>query len=177
MNKLFFALYPPPKAAAAAIDRGREAARRHGMGGRLVAAERLHVSLNFLGADARRPTQLIERAAAAVSGVSMRPFAIALDRMVSFGATAERKPLVLFGEDGVLGALALHRAIHAKLAEAGVAARPEPMINPHMTLLRDATAVPETFVAPVVWTVTEFVLILSPQGVGRHEVLGRWLLA
>jgi len=177
MHKLFFALYPTPEAALAALDRARETARVHGLLGRLVAPERLHVSLNFLGADSRRPTQLIDGALAAASKVSMRPFTVVLDRVVSFSPKAERKPLVLYGEDGVLGALALHAAIHARLAEAGLAARPEPEINPHMTLLRDAKAVPETFVAPVGWTAAEFVLILSLQGAARHEVLGRWQLA
>jgi 2'-5' RNA ligase len=45
--------------------------------------------------------------------------------------------------------------------------------TPHVTLLYDARGVEEYPIAPLAWTVTEFVLIRS---LGGHECLARWPL-
>ncbi len=69
----------------------------------------------------------------------------------------------------------LQRALLADMKRAGI--RPtEKSDKPHVTLLYDSRLVPEQPVEPVRWTVTEFVLVHSHQGLGRHEELGRWAL-
>lgn len=174
-RRVFFALYPA-QAAAAHIGRlTDDLRRRHGLVALPVAAERLHVSLNFIGADL--PDQVVAKAAESAARVFHRPFVIAFDRVASFQTRgAARKPLVLLGEDGVFGAFALHRAIHQALCEGGLGRRAEPAIQPHLTLLRDHVAVEEAFVTPISWPVTGFALIESPKGRGEHRVLGRWPL-
>ena len=107
----------------------------------------------------------------------MAPFLVAFDRVVSFGRGHGRRPLVLWGGDGLFGLFALHRAIHAALSDAGIVNPAEPPFEPHLTLLRDQCVVRETFIPPVCWTVREFVLIDSLQGQGEHVSLGCWPLA
>ncbi len=176
MHNLFFALRPDQKAAghiAFQCDRQR---LRHGLSGRPVGRDCLHISLNPLGVGHERPWPLIARASKAVSTIPTRPFVVALDRVVSFQNAVGRRPLVLTGEDGVIGVCALYSAIHQALADALVVRRPEPSVIPHVTMLRDRRATPEEFVTPVRWWVREFVLIDSLYGESRHEVLGRWPL-
>jgi 2'-5' RNA ligase len=172
---LFFALRPDPDAAGRAVRLAEDLRRSHGMTARPVGRERLHMSLNPLGRWDEAPAEMIARACEAASQVRARPFVVALDRIMSFQAT-DRRPLVLTGEDGVIGALALYSAIHAALGEAGLAPRAERIITPHVTLLRDTRAAPEAFVEPVSWRVDEFVLIESWPGEGRHDIRGRWRL-
>lgn len=175
-RRFFFALYPSQEAAGQ-IGRLTEGLRRlHGLAALPVAAERLHVSLNFVGADLA--DQVAAKAAELAARVSCRPFVLAFDRVASFQTRGPaRKPLVLLGDDGVFGVFALHRAIHHALCDGGFGRRPEPAIEPHVTLLRDHVEVEEGFITPISWPVTEFVLIDSPKGRGEHRVLGRWPLA
>ncbi len=172
-HRLFFTLYPDPETAArlsGLIDRLR---RRHGLTGPRVAQSRLHISLNFLGEDPS--AAIVDRTSEAVSMLVMRPFVVSLDHVMSFKG-GELRPLVLTSDDGVIGVMNLHTAIYAALADAGLAPLREPIRTPHLTLLRDRRAPPEEFIDPVSWWVREFVLVDSPYGEGRHDVLGRWPL-
>jgi 2'-5' RNA ligase len=173
---LFFAIRPDAETAEGICRLAAEVRRRHGLTGRPVAAERLHISLNFVADVAKPDRQVIDRALAAAAEVAMQPFVVALDRVGSWGRGAGKKPLVLWADDGVVGARMLHEKIHAPLAATGLAPRIEPNIEPHLTLLRDEAQAPLAFVDPVKWTVGEFVLLDSVRGEGRHEVLGRWPL-
>jgi len=173
---LFFAIRPD---AGAAQQIGRLAAEfgaRHGLTGRPVAARRLHISLNFVGKLGKPDPQVIGRAIAAVAGLNLPPFVVALDRVGTWGRGDGGRPLVMWADDGVIGVRQLHAAIHEALAPTGLVPRIEPNIEPHLTLLRDRAEAPLEFIAPVKWTVEEFVLLDSLRGEGRHEVLGRWRL-
>jgi hypothetical protein len=84
---------------------------------------------------------------------------------------AERLHVSLHGiGDGVA---ALQQALGGVLAKAGLAARRSP---PHLTLLYDVRRVEEQPVAPIGWTVREFVLVHSRLGRGLYKSLGRWPL-
>jgi 2'-5' RNA ligase len=174
-HHLFFAIRPEPEAAERIARLALELRRRHGMSGRPVARGLLHLSLNFVGQGAEKPAQLIARACEAAAAVRARPFVAALDRVMSF-SHPQRRPLVLTGEDGLIGVLNLHSAIHEALAQAGLASGLERSLTPHVTLLRDPREAPAAFVAPVSWRVREFLLIDSRRGESRHEVEGRWPL-
>ncbi len=76
----------------------------------------------------------------------------------------------------MIGAELLHGAIHKALAMGTMAPRRESAIWPHVSLLWDRAAVPREAVEPIGWTAREFVLLDSPYGEARHEVLGRWPL-
>ncbi|MCR5875852.1 hypothetical protein LRS10_17795 [Phenylobacterium sp. J426] len=173
----YLALQPTPEAAAAAAERLEGVRRRHRLIGRAVAANRLHVSLFNLGTFKRPPGPILEKAVDVVRRIEGRRFTIALNRLASWGRGAGERPLVLWGEDGVIGVHALYDALHHELVRAGMASRRDPSYEPHMTLIYDRADVPETFVEPVEWAVEEFVLIHAVHGEGRFEVIERFPLA
>lgn len=158
---MYFALRPPPdigRAAQAVLARAAAPCRPT----RPVPLARLHVSL--LGVAGPDPEVL-----AAAERVRARPFRIAFNRLGAWGRGEGVRPVVLWGDEGVIGAEWLHEAL-----EAALRAGPPRTICPHMTLAREADAIPERIVAPVSWWVRDFVLVRS--GGGRSEVLGRWPL-
>ncbi|MBS0297648.1 MAG: 2'-5' RNA ligase [Proteobacteria bacterium] len=176
-HRLFFALRPSPAAVRAALAVAVAQRAAHGLTGRLIAPEKLHVSLNPVGGSGPPDSQTVARACEAASGLRMGSFVAAFDRVVSFGQTAKSSPLVLCGEDGVLGVTNLFGGLHTALSGVGLARGPEPQFVPHMTLLYDPRRVSEAFIDPVSWRVREVVLIHSDRTEGRHRLLGRWPLA
>ena len=150
--------------------------RRHGLKGRATPATRLHLSLNFAGTFRGPPTRsVMDKAMGLAAKVSAAPFQVTLNHVATF-RSGDPPPLVLLGDEGVIGAELLHTAIHKALVTGSMAPRREPQIWPHVSLLWDRSAIPRTFVEPIGWTAREFVLLDSPFGEGRHEVLGRWPL-
>jgi 2'-5' RNA ligase len=148
---------------------------RHGLRGRPTPAERLHLSLNFVGTFRGPPTRAVmEKAKALADKVSAPAFTVTLNHVESW--KGDPHPLVLLGDEGVIGVELLHHAIHKALAAGTMAPRREPEIWPHVSLLWDSAPAPRAFVDPIRWTAREFVLLDSPHGEGRHEVLGRWPL-
>lgn len=173
---VYFALQPPPQAARDARRRLIDGATRWGLTGRPVPPERLHVSLCGVGVFPQVPDRLADVARRAGAAVRQRPFKVAFNRIGAWGRGSGPRPLVLWGDEGVIGVERLHEALHATLRQAGLTTGRPRQIWPHMTLVRDRAAVPETFVSPVSWEVGEFVLLASRHGASRHEVLGRFPL-
>lgn len=169
---LYFALRPPPEITARA---GRLLSTTFGLRG--VPPERLHVSLTPLGRFGQPPAALIEAARRAVAQVDGPTFRLDFNRLGAWGRGVGARPIVLSGDEGVIGAEALHEAIHARLAAAGLVHPPPRPIWPHMTLARGQGDAPERVIPPVGWRVGEFVLIHSYFGQGRHDLLGRWTLS
>jgi len=140
-----------------------------------MPAPRLHMSLNFVGTFRGPPTRAVmEKAASLADKVSAAPFRLTLNQVESW--KNDPHPLVLLGDEGVIGVELLHTAIHKALAAGTMAPRREPQIWPHVSLLWDKAQVPKEFVEPISWMAREFVLLDSPFGEGRHEMLGRWPL-
>ncbi len=169
---VYFALQPPPEAAAEALARWESVRARRRLSAKPVPAARLHVSLNPIGEFKRPPTPVFEKALEAVAAVEARPFAVAFNRLVAW-PSGDPPPLVLSGDEGVIGVNALYSTIQRALRRRDMAPRREVEIVPHMTLAYDRAEVPETIVEPVTWTVTDFVLIHAVHGEGRYDVVGR----
>lgn len=147
----------------------------HGLKGRPIPAPRLHLSLNFIGTFRGPPTKAVmEKAASLADKVVASAFQVTLTQVQSW--ENDPRPLVLLGDEGVIGAELLYGAIHKALVAGTMAPRREPPFWPHISLLWDQREIPKTFVEPVSWIAREFVLLDSPYGEGRHEVLGRWPL-
>jgi RNA 2',3'-cyclic 3'-phosphodiesterase len=108
--------------------------------------------------------------------VAVRPFDISFNRIGTWEAGKPPWPLVLWGDEGVIGVEALYTAIHRAMVRPGMAPRREPAFTPHLTLLRDPAAVREAPIDPVRWTVREFVLLQTVSG-ERQDVLGRFPLS
>jgi 2'-5' RNA ligase len=174
-HRVFFALQPDAPAAERIARLTADLRKRLSLSGKPVAGPRLHLSLNFVGGFRGPPPRAaIDKANQAVAEVVVRPFAVALNRVESW--KGDPHPLVLAGEDEVIGVEGLHTTLHKALRAVEMAPRREPEVSPHMTLLWDRREVPAECVEPITWTVREFVLIDSVFGEGRHEVLGRWPL-
>ncbi len=170
-DNLFFALLPDASA------RARIGALTHGLREKYALtgkplAERLHVSLHGLGEFPSFPNEVAARAIDAAAAVTMAPFGIAFDRVMSFSGKPGQLPLVLRGED-VAGVTALQQALGAALAKAGLRGGQS---APHLTLLYDARCIDEQPIEPIEWTVRQFVLVHSLLGKGVYKSLGRWPL-
>lgn len=166
-----------PEAAAAEqmTALAEDLRRRHSLKGRPTAAARLHISLNFVGLFRGPPTRAVmEKAAALAARVSSRTFTVTLNHVE--GWNGDPRPLVLLGDEGVAGVQLLYGAIHKALAAGTMAPRREPDFWPHVSLLWDRAQVAREVVTPISWMAREFVLLDSPDGDGRDDVLGRWPL-
>jgi 2'-5' RNA ligase len=176
-HRLFFAIRPP-RDAAWSLQRLADGWRRtRGVTAPLMPHDRLHISLNSLGAHDALPSRQIAAAKAAVAAVSMPPFVVALDRVGTWGRGEGVRRVVAWADDGLVGVHFLHGHIHRALARSGLGSAVEPSLQPHLTLLRAKDETPLEFVDPVSWRVEEFVLLDSVWGEGRHEEMGRWRLA
>jgi 2'-5' RNA ligase len=175
-HRVFFALLPDEAAADRMVRLAADLRRRHGLGGVVTPAARLHLSLNFVGKFRGPPTRSVMEKAASLAGkVASNAFAVTLNHVESWKGEL-KSPLVLLGDEGVIGVQLLHTAIHKALVAGTMAPRREPEIWPHVSLLWDNGRAPREFVEPITWAAREFVLLDSPYGEGRHEVLGRWPL-
>jgi len=173
---LYFALQPPPEAAELALALANAARAKHRLSAKPGLPGRLHVSLNNVGDFKRPPGPVIDKAVEAAETVSARPFVVELNRIGSWGAGDGQRPVVLWGDEGVIGVSALYSTIHKAMRRLDMAPRREAEIAPHMTLLRDAGEVPETLIEPLRWRVEDFVLIHAVHGEGRYDVVGRFPL-
>jgi 2'-5' RNA ligase len=170
LHTLFFAVPLDDRTADRAHRLASALVGRHGLRGRPVRAERLHVSLRQVGmSPGPPPTKVVDLARQVGDRIALPPFKVAFDRIQSWRRS--NGPLVLVGEEErVIG---LNRLGDA-LAE-GQGLKPRPFV-PHVSLVWGADVFAERAVQPLIWTVRDFALIHSIHGEGRHEVLGRWSL-
>ena len=164
MARLFFAIWP---GAAAARELARVAESLAGLvGGRPIPAEKIHMTLAFLGS-------LDEGGAgrAAIAAARVRPDEIrmAIDQVGSFrrarvGWAAPSQP------DERLGRL--QERLAAELRAAGFALE-ERAFTPHATLVRKiGKPVPRAPMAPIEWRSRALTLVETTGG--RYEVLESW---
>ena len=175
-HSFFFAVVLSGTHVAQMRDEAVRLDRMLGVGGRVLEAERLHVSLHAVGACIGvRPEADIARWCRAGNTVRCAPFDVRFDRVATFGGRSN--PLVLKSSDdaGVAGLLALHQTLGMALADTGEEIRRQ-RITPHMTLSYGGLRIAETLIESVRWQAGELVLIDSHVGAHRHEVLGRWAL-
>lgn len=164
--RLFFALWPPAKVQAGLAAWAKEAAGR----GRPMRRENLHLTLAFLGATDSALLPRIEAVAAAVRADS---FQLLLDRVGYW----KHNRIIWCGSSVEPPALmALVAELRARLSAAGVRYDEKPFV-PHLTLVRNATELPQTPAwMPVGWETREFALIESTRVEGRvtYQVLQRF---
>lgn len=172
---LFFALVPDAASAARIAVIGRALKQRHGLSGKLINADRLHVTLDYLGNYHGLPRDLVAAVGQAGDFVAAASFDIAFDRAASFVGKPAKRPFVLLGDEGTAGIAAFQQTLRAAMTEVGLARRSK-SYTPHMTLLYDDQLVAEQAITPIGWRAKEFALVHSLRGQGRHIVLTRWPL-
>jgi 2'-5' RNA ligase len=166
--RLFLAAVPDPATAERIFQMANVLKHAYGFTGELIEPERLHVSLFFLGG---LPGELVDTTCMALADTRMPPFDAVFDRSVSFRGRVGNRPFVLIGDNGPSPLKSFRQMLGTVLAQNGLRRRANTNFTPHVTLLYDARAVEEHPVAPISWTVNEFVLIRSQRG---HQHLRRW---
>jgi 2'-5' RNA ligase len=144
--------------------------RAHKFDGKLIAPERLHISLFFLG---DMPERQMLTACEAAAELRTEPFEVSFDRTASFRGRSGNRPFVLIGENGLHRLESFRRMLGVALTRSGLRRAANTNFTPHVTLLYDARGAGEHPIQPIFWTVTEFVLIHSLKG---HDYRGRWPL-
>jgi RNA 2',3'-cyclic 3'-phosphodiesterase len=163
MARLFFAVWPDASAAARLAALAVDVAIVSG--GKPLPAEKIHLTLAFLGETAP------ERAAAAVEAaraVRFAPFGLALDSVGSFRAARVAWAGSLAPQPGLE---ALRAELGARLRAGGFMLEERPFAA-HATLARGAMrAVPRARIEPIAWPVGAFTLVRSETGTGRYVLV------
>jgi 2'-5' RNA ligase len=169
-GRLFLAILPDPVTAERIHRLAGVLKRAHRFDGKLIAADRLHVSLFSLSG---LPDRQICVACEAAAALRSEPFEVSFDRTASFRGRSGNRPFVLIGENGLRRLESFRRMLGAALLRSGLRRLANANFMPHVTLLYDARSADEHPVQPISWTATEFVLIHSMWG---HDYRMRWSL-
>ncbi len=175
-DRIFLAVLPDAQTAARIHALAETLKAAHGFSGTLIRPEHLHVTLFHLGDWNGLPASIVETASAAAAKIEAPAFEVAFNRVESFRNSTGIYPFVLLGEQGATPLRAFHAALGAGLAKAGLGGATKGDFKPHVTLLRDGLRVSPAPLAPITWTVRDFVLVHSLLGKTTHIHLARWPL-
>lgn len=174
-DRLFFGIFPDAGAIGQSATLARELQQHHGLQGKLLLPHRLHATLYHLGDYAGVPQDIVEAASEVAASVRCAPFEVLFDRAMSFHTRGKKlQPLVVLGESGTAVLRDFQHALVQDLK--GIGFKVKTAFTPHVTLLYDEHQVPEQPVAPISWTVRDFVLVHSLVGRSQHIHLARWPL-
>lgn len=173
-SKLLFLAKPDEEQAADIARIARELCEDLGLRGKLVTPELLHFTIHCLGRFPETPKAMMDIATTCGDAVRMPPFTVSLNKVMSFRRTRGVPPIVLCGDDGVLGLRILHQTLGDALRKKTFGQwRPLP-IEPHMTISYEGATIQERALEPIVLKIREFVLVNSLIGKGQHVLLARW---
>ncbi len=175
-DRIFFAVVPDAETAARIHALAEELKAGNGLDGNLILPEHLHITLFHLGDWRELPAEIVAIASRAAAEVAAAPFDVTCRRVESFRNRTGIYPFVLLAEQGATPLQAFQQALGAALKRNGLGGATQGDFKPHVTLLRDDTRMKPIAVAPVTWTVRDFVLIHSLLGQTKHVHLGRWAL-
>lgn len=175
-DRLFFALFPDPANAQHISHTTQQLQREHGLRGKPLEPQRLHITLHHLGDTVGLPAQVVAAAQQAAQSVRATAFDVSFERAESFAGRPRQRPFVLRGEAGLVDLLGFQKALGLAMAKAGLGRWVEARFTPHVTLLYDDQLVGPQPIEPIRWRVAEFALVHSLLGQHRHVMLGRWPL-
>ena len=173
-SSLFFAVFPSADAAANLFSVAQQLRAQHGLTGKVTGAERLHVTLHWLGdfiGDI--PESVLAQARQAAATVSAPVFDITFDKVRSFFGRSAR-PFVLGMREENATLCALHRDLGAALLKQGLGKPAREAFTPHVTLLYDKKPIASQPITPVRWTAHELFLVRSLYGKGEYVRLAAW---
>jgi len=172
-HRLFFALWPDPAAAAALLEAASPALAACRV--RPVPAERLHLTLAFLGQVDEGGLEAVREAAGSLRAP---PLEVTLD---SLQCWLRPQVLVARSTAPTPETAAAASELWTLLGSLGFEPETRPF-RAHVTLARKVRAQPAGglphLIGPVTWRASDFVLVKSvsdPQGL-RYEIIGRWPL-
>ena len=172
---LFFAILPDDVTAHRIAELARSLRSKYRLQGKPLLPKRFHVSLYRLGDYFGLPQDAIARAEEAASAITLAPFEIGCDHVISF---AGRNPdperdnyaIVLRATEGVAELTALRQRLAAAMERAGIKSPGKRRFTPHVTLLYDRPREISVPVDSIRWTVRELVLVHSLLGKTRYEL-------
>ncbi|WP_250634543.1 2'-5' RNA ligase family protein [Pinirhizobacter soli] len=168
----FFALRPSIEDSRRIHAFAGELLSFHGVLGKRIAPERLHITLELVGHDV--DDALVEAACRVADAVSFPAMEARFEAAMTFSAPSG--PLVLLGSEGLDEVRGLRTALGCAMADHGFA--PPRAYEPHMTLCYDPRhRLAKTPITPIGFHAGDFALIKSHIGFSRHEVLRTWRLA
>jgi 2'-5' RNA ligase len=167
---LILMIYPDQQAQAAAQASGRRYQADNQLGGAVVSADLLHITLGHFDYWDEVPPSLVEKISRAASKLDLAPFDVSFDLIGGFP-----KNVVLRGGEGLRALEGFQAALRQALAWEKLDGS-KLAFTPHMTVLYGQPGAVVAPIAPVTWTVSTFALVVSHQGQGRHEVLARYPL-
>ena len=173
---VFLAVLPDARAREQAAELGKNLCAAHGLKGKLIRPEHLHVSLHPVFDCGGRESEAIARAMDAAARITTPSFDVSFDVAGSFFARSGRYPFVLKAYDGVDRLKAFRRALGTEMIRAGLSDCVRASHTPHMTLIWADRRIEDCPVLPIRWSVRAFVLIRSFVGQTRHEHLASWSL-
>ena len=176
-DRLFLALCPDEATAARIATLALSECARHGLHGRPLRPDRLHVTLFHLGDWAGVSTDLVAAVGKAAGDLREAPLGVAFDTAMSFVTRGAQKPFVLKASSGNAALHAFHARLATSLKRNGLGEWTRGSFEPHVTLAYDRTVVPPHAIPPIGWTACDFVLVHSLLGQTRHIPLARWTLA
>lgn len=176
-HKLFLALRPDEETAERIARVSTREHEARGLMPRLRPSRVFHITLHYFGyCDGEPDARVVELASRAASELIGPAFDLSFDRFASWGEEgAGLHPFVLTGGQGLAAVRELQAALVARLVAHGLAAPLRPY-EPHLTLRYDKRPAPAWGIELPGWIAGEVVLVESPQGVTRHEVIARWPL-
>ena len=151
---VFFALFPSEDAAAQLARTAQQLCIRHRLDGRVFAPERFHVSLLGFGAHAG----LRRRCGRCYGRNRFRAVRSDLRSRRELSRPAAPARVVQRRRHSEL--IAFQRALGHSIQKRGLG-RAKPQYTPHVTMLYDERAVEDHAIAPLRWTVRDFVLVHS----------------
>ncbi len=183
-HRLFLGIFADAAVRTPVTTIARSLEHEHGMRGRLLRPDRLHVTLHHLGDYPELPPERVDAAIAALERIHMPAFDIAFTRVESFHGKPGHYPCVLrcpetpAEGDTPAGVFALWHEARVQLAAEGFAPMLDRRFVPHITLLYGDRRLPmPVAIAPIAWRVNEVVLVHSLLGRTEYRFLARRLLA
>ena len=175
-HKLFFALRPDEETAERIARFATAEHEARGLVPRLRPSHIFHITLHYFGRFEGEPdAQFVALAMRAASELAWPAFDLGFERFASWGhAGARQHPFVLTGGQSLEAVRELRDALADRLMAHGLPAAKD--YEPHLTLRYDKRPAPAWEVDLPGWTASEFVLVTSPQGLTRHDVIARWPL-
>lgn len=178
-HDLYLMLHLPPAIAQLIVRLQRQLNLSHRGPSKPMAPDRLHATLVPLGSYAHHiPPEVLRVARNAGALLDEAPFLVCFDTLQSRGHQREIGTVELAGHgDGVRPLFLLRRQLVNSLLKVGWPAEGiRPRFYPHITVDYEHQTVGVRRIEPLVWDVTEVLLVDSHYGLGHHEVLARWPL-
>jgi RNA 2',3'-cyclic 3'-phosphodiesterase len=179
-DRLFFALFPSDEAISQIVKTSQHLRDTHGLTGKSLSNDRLHVTLHHVGDYAGGlPNGVVKAAQDVAATTAMPAFDVTFDRAMSFAGSPRNKPFVLRGNEkhdgGMAALIAFQKNMYLAMCRTGLQGpRANAKFAPHVTLMYDSHSVQDQAIEPISWTVHDFVLVHSLLGQNRHIHLGRW---